>query len=63
MTKIADNLYVHRKYLILRDDQGICVEGHLEIFPTWDDVRQFINMFLDSTNKKVPRIIGMWAEK
>ncbi len=62
MRKISDGIYVHRNLWITKDEQGICVEGHLEIFPTWNDAREFINKWLDGTNKKEPRIIGEWHE-
>lgn len=47
----------------MKDEQGICVENHLEIFPTWNDAREFINKILDGTNKKEPRIVGIWECK
>ncbi len=62
MRKISDGIYVHRNHWITKDEQGICIEGHLEIFPTWNDAREFINKWLDGTNKKEPRIIGEWHE-
>ena len=63
MRKISNDIYIHRGYWILRDERGICVENHLEIFKTWNDAREFINKFIDSTNKTEPRIIGMWEAK
>ncbi len=62
MRKIANDIYAHRGYDIFKDNQGIWVESHLELFPTWNDAREFINKLLDETNKKEPRIIGMWNE-
>ena len=62
MGKLSDGIYVHRGYWIVKDEQGICVEGHLEIFKTWNDAREFINKFLDGTNKKKPVIVGLWKE-
>ena len=46
--------------MILKDEQGIWVEHHLELFPTWNDAKAFINKIHDDTNKKEPRIIGEW---
>lgn len=63
MTKIANDIYFHRGYCIFKDGQGIWVENHLELFPTWNDAREFINKMLDSTNKTEPRIIGEWKEQ
>lgn len=63
MRKIANNIYFHRGYCIFKDEQGIWVENHLELFPTWNDAREFINKMLDSTNKTEPRIIGERKEQ
>lgn len=63
MRRIADGIYIHKGCLIMKDEQGICVENHLEIFPTWNDAREFINKILDGTNKKEPRIVGIWECK
>lgn len=60
MKRLADGIYIHRGWLMIKDEQGICIENHLEIFPTWNDAREFINKIMDSTNKTEPRIIGMW---
>ena len=49
MKKIVDNIYIHRKHFIIKDVQGIYVEGYLEIFPTWNDAKEFINKFEDGT--------------
>lgn len=63
MKKLTDGIYIHRGRWIVKDEQGICVENHLEIFQTWNDAREFINKILDGTNKNEPRIIGMWECK
>lgn len=63
MRKITDGIYSHKGLMILQDEQGIWVEGHLELFPTWNDAREFINKIHDGTNKVEPRIIGEWQEK
>lgn len=60
MKKLTDGIYTHRGYDIFKDEQGIWVENHLELFPTWNDAKEFINKLLDGTNKKEPRIIGEW---
>ena len=43
--------------------RAIYVVGHLEIFPTWNDAKEFINKFEDGTNKKDPRVIGFMAKQ
>lgn len=63
MRKISDGIYIHRGKCIIKDEQGIWVEGHLEIFQTFNDAREFINQWIDGTNKIKPRIIGEWKEK
>ena len=63
MEKISQGIYSHRGYMILKDEQGIWVEQHFELFQTWNDAREFINKILDGTNKVEPRIIGEWREK
>ena len=63
MKKLSDGIYIHRGYWIVKDEQGICVENHLEIFKTWNDAKEFINKLLGGTNKAEPRIIGMWKEQ
>ena len=62
MKKLATDIYIHRGNWIVKDEQGICVENHLEIFKTWNDAREFINKILDGTNKKEPVIVGFWKE-
>lgn len=61
MRKLSDGIYIHRGYAIIKDNQGISIEGILSIFPTWNDAREFINKRLDGTNKREPRIIGEWS--
>ena len=61
MKKLVDGVYIHRRHLITKDEQGICVEDNLEIFPTWNDAREYVNKIMDGTHKKEPRIIGMWS--
>lgn len=61
MKRLTDGIYIHKGKWIVKDEQGICVEGHLEIFKTWNDAREFINKFIDGTNKIEPRIIGEWT--
>lgn len=63
MKKLATDIYIHRGHLVIKDEQGICVENHHEIFPTWNDAREFINKMMDGTNKTEPRIIGTWKEQ
>lgn len=60
MKKISEKIYIHRNHFITKDVQEICVEGHLEIFPTWNDAKEFINKIEDGTNKKEPKVIGSW---
>ena len=60
MKKIVNGIYTHRGYWIFKDEQGIYVENHLELFPTWNDAKDFINKIVDGTNIKEPRIIGLW---
>ena len=62
MRKISSGIYVHRGKWITKDEQGISIEGHLEIFQTFNDAREFINKWIDGTNKIEPRIIGEWKE-
>lgn len=62
MKKLSDGIYTHRGYWITKDNQGICIEGHLEIFQTWNDAREFINKITDGTNKSEPRVIGTWED-
>lgn len=62
MRKLCDDIYTHRGYSIIKDEQGIWVCNWLHIFPTWNDAREFINKIIDGTNKKEPRIIGEWHE-
>lgn len=62
MKRLTDDIYTHRGKLIIKDEQGICVENNLEIFPTWNDASEFINKILDGTNKKEPVIVGFWEE-
>ena len=61
MRKFADDIYIHRGEWIFKDSQGIWVENHLELFPTWNDAREFINKRIDGTNKLEPRVIGTWS--
>lgn len=60
MKKLCDGIYTHRGNDIIKDEQGIWVCGHLHIFKTLNDAKEFINKIIDSTNKKEPQIIGEW---
>lgn len=60
MRKLTNGVYLHRGYWIVKDEQGICIENHLEIFKAWNDAREFINKLIDGTNKTESRIIGTW---
>lgn len=62
MRKITEGIYTHRGNWILKDEQGIYVEGFLEIFKTWSDAREFVNKRIDGTNKREPKIAGEWKE-
>lgn len=64
MQKIVDGMYIHRGYVITKDDQGISINGHLHLFKTFTDARAYIDKYHDGSNKKEPVIIGEWcAEK
>ena len=63
MKKISDGIYSHRGYDIIKDEQGIWVENHLEIFKSYNDAKEFINKIMDGTNKKEPVVIGTWEIK
>lgn len=63
MTKISDGIYTHRGSDIIKDEQGIWVVGHFEIFKTYNDAKEFINKIMDGTNKKEPVVIGMWKSE
>ena len=60
MVKIVNDVYEHRGKYIAKDGQGIFVAGHLELFPSWDDARYFVDKLLDGISEKEPRIIGKW---
>ena len=47
--------------MIVKDEQGICVEGYLHIFKTFNDARNFIDKISDGSNKKEPVIVGEWS--
>lgn len=59
---VKSEIYFHRGKWIIRHTQGICVEGYLELFPTFTDAKHFINKILDGSNEREPIIIGMWSE-
>lgn len=60
--KIIGGLWVHRRVYIFKNEKGIYVEDHLELFKTLADAREFINKILDGTNKKEPVVVGTWEE-
>lgn len=62
MKKITTDIYTHRGYDIIKDEQGIWVCGFLELFPSFNMAKEFINKHLDSTNKIEPKIIGYWHD-
>lgn len=45
MKKISDGIYSHRGYDIIKDEQGIWVENHLEIFKSYNDAKEFIKNY------------------
>ena len=61
MKKLGDGIYIHRRKMIVKDEQGICVEGYLHIFKTFNDARNFIDKISDGSNKKEPVIVGEWS--
>lgn len=61
MEKICENIYIHRKKCIIKDEQGIYVEGCLHLFKTFNDARNYIDKTMDGTNKKEPVIVGEWS--
>ena len=64
MQKLIDGIYTHKGRMILKDEQGIYVEGSLLLFKTFNDARNFIDKTHDGSNKKEPVIVGEWsAEK
>lgn len=64
MLKIVENVYIHRGYVISKDDQGIRIHGCLHLFKTFADAKAYIDKYHDGSNKKEPVITGEWnAEK
>ena len=64
MQKLIDGIYIHKGKLILKDNQGIYVEGCLHLFKTFNDARNYIDKTHDGSHKKEPVIVGEWsAEK
>lgn len=61
--KITDGIYTHRGYTIFNEEGEIWVENHLELFPTLIDAKEWINLRIDGTNKRIPKIIGEWKQK
>ena len=61
MRKVTNDIYVHRNRWIIKDEQGIYVEGFLHLFKTFNDAKNFIDKIHDGTNKKEPIIIGEWS--
>lgn len=61
MVKIVE-VYEHRGKYITKGEQGIFVAGYLELFPSWDDARYFVDKILDGNSEKEPRVIGKWKE-
>ena len=62
MRKLAENIWDYKRETIIRDSQGIYVAGHLELFKTLDDAKQWIDKKHDGSNTKEPKIIGMWKD-
>jgi len=60
MRKLGNGIYIHRNKLIIKDEQGIYVEGYLHIFPTFTDARYFIDKMHSGCHKREPAIIGKW---
>lgn len=64
MRKLVDGIYIHRGKAIIKDEQGIFVEGCLHLFKTFNDARNYIDKTHDGSQKKEPVIVGEWsAEK
>lgn len=60
MKKLTENIYKHKGYFITKDSQGISVEGHLELFASFNDAKEFVNKITNGSNKKEPVIVGKW---
>ena len=60
MRKLGNGIYIHRNKLIIKDEQGIYIEGYLHIFPTFTDARYFIDKMHSGCHKREPVIIGEW---
>ncbi len=67
MKKLADGIWVHRRYWIFKDEQGIYVDfgtsKSLNLYKTLEDAKQAINKVMDGTNTRELRIVGTWEDK
>lgn len=63
MKKIVDGMYIHRGYVIVKDEQGVWFNGCLHLFKTFSDARAYIDKQHDGSNKKEPVIVGEWRSK
>lgn len=64
MYKLTNNIYSHRRVIIIKWTQGITAELpgiDLNLYKTYEDARQAIDEYLDHTNTKEPRIIGTYV--
>ena len=60
MRKIVNGMYMHRGYVIVRDEQGIWINNCLHLFKTFADAKAYIDKCHDGSNKKEPVIVGEW---
>lgn len=63
MRKISDAIYVHRGVWIIKDEQGICIDWDIQrfnIYKSFNSAKEFINKYIDGTNKREPVIVGQW---
>jgi hypothetical protein len=60
MQRVTSHYYTHRGVDIVKIGHGITVDLpgiELNLYRTYEDARQAINKYLDSSNTKEPRII------
>ena len=60
INKLSIPLVTLTKDTIFNEEGKIWVENHLELFPTLIDAKKWINLRIDGTNKRIPKIIGEW---
>lgn len=63
MQRVTSNYYTHRGVDIVKLDYGITVDLPgiaLNLYRTYEDAKQAVNKYLDSSNTKEPRIIGVY---